>query len=271
VRNNSIRKAYNAGRYYPSSKEEIEKFFTLFNHSLEQAEDSKERLSINPQAVIAPHGEYYLSGFTANIAHRLLAKRRVKRVVVIAAAENIPFKGVATVDFEYYETPLGELKVDRDYLGVIATHFPITLIESGYKQEYKTEIQMPFIAHYQPEVEVIELLYNDSSPKLLEELLYWLLEDSLTSIVLSSNLSQNVSEKLGNTLDTFAINAIAHQNISMFHEAEASSKEGIEALLKSTHNLNLSSHILDYRTSTDVTGNPEDCTGYTSAAFCKVE
>ena len=267
--NKTIRKAHNAGLYYPNSKEEIEKFITLFNHSLEQAEDAKERLSINPQAVIAPHGEYYLSGFTANIAHRLLAKRKVKRVVVIAAAENIPFKGVATVDCEHYETPLAKLKVDRDYLGVIATHFPISLIESGYEQEYKTEIQMLFIAHYQPNVQVIELLYNDCNSKLLEEIIYWLLEDTLTSVVLSSNLSQNVSEKLGNTLDTFAINAIAHQNSSLLHEAEASSQEGIEALLKSTHSLNLSSHILDYRTSTDVLGNPENCTGYTSAAFCR--
>lgn len=265
----TIRKAHNAGLYYPSSKEEIEKFFTLFNNSLEQAEDAKERLSITPQAIIAPHGEYYFSGFTANIAHRLLAKKRPKRVVVIAAAESNNFRGIGTLDIDSYETPLGELIVDRDYLNIIAAHFPISLIENDYKNEYKTEIQMPFIAHYQPNVQVIELLYNECDKNLLKELVYWLLEDTLTSIVISSNLSQNVTEDVGNTLDTFAINAIANQNVSMLYESEASSIEGIEALLNGAQQLNLSSHILDYRTSTDVTDNQKDCTGYTSVAFCK--
>lgn len=265
----TIRKAYNAGLYYPNSKEEIEKFLTLFNYSLEQAEDAKERLSITPQAIIVPHGNYYFSGFTANIAHRLLAKNNPKRVVIIAAAENKDFSGIAACDLDSYETPLGELQVDRDYLNIIAAHFPISLIESDYRKEYKTEIQMPFIAHYQPNVEVIELLYNECEKNLLIELLYWLLEDTLTSVIISSNLSQNVTEELGNTLDTFAINAIANQNTSMLHEAEASSIEGIEALLTSASRLKLSSHLLDYRTSTDVTTNQEDCTGYISAAFCK--
>ncbi len=271
MKSKSIRKAYNAGRYYPSSKEEIEKFLLLFNHSLEQAEDAKERLSITPQAIIVPHGAYHLSGFTANIAHRLLAKKRFQRVVVLAKASTKYFKGIGFTNFRNYETPFKELKIDQDYLNIIATHFPITFLESNYDQEYKTEIHMPFLAYYQPNVKVIELLYNDCSDTLLYQLIYWLLEDSLTALIVSSNLSQNLPEKLCNTLDTFAINGIAHQDISFFNESEASSKEGVEALLKSSLDLKLSSHLLDYRTSCDVTGNLEDCTGYISAAFCKRE
>jgi len=265
-----IRKAYNAGRYYPDSEEEIEKFIALFNETLNRAEDAIARLSIDaPQAIIVPHDAYHLSGFTANIAHRILAKNKTKRVVVIASAQNCNFKGIATVDAHYYQTPLGNLEIDYDYLNVIATNFPISLFEDSYEQEYKTEVQIPFIKYYQPNVKVIELLYNPNNSKSLYDLIYWLLEDSLTSVVISSNLSQNISENLGNALDTFAINALAKQDSSLLQESEASSKEGIEALLKSAQSLKLSSHILDYRTSTDVTRNKESCTGYTSVAFCR--
>jgi AmmeMemoRadiSam system protein B len=261
--------ANHAGVYYPASKEELEKLFTLFNFSLDNAEDAKQRLQLNPRAIIAPHGEYYASGFSANIAHRLLAKQNPKRVVVIGPAQNKSFQGISGSFFNSYNTPLGDLTIDRAYLNVIASNFNITFNDSLHQNEHSTELQMPFIAYYQPQVPVIEFLYNNCDPQLLENLIQWLLEDTLTAVVISSNLSHNVSPQLANALDSITINAIANQNTAILQECEASGLEAISALIKASNTLNLQSHILDYRTTADAIKDLKKVSGFTSAAFTK--
>ncbi len=267
--NHNRRVASNAGLYYPASRNELMKLFALFNFSLDNAEDVQSRLDLIPNAIIAPHGEFYLSGFSANIAHRVLAKRTVKRVVVIGPTQLKDFRGISGGFFDRYQTPFGDLKIDRSYLNVISANFDITFEERLHQTEHSTETQMPFLAHYQPNTEVIELIYKDCDQATLKNLIKWLLEDSLTSVVICSNLSNSNSEELVNNLDTIAISAIANRDSTLLQECEADGLHGIEALIDSAHTLNLQPHILDYRTTADTIKDHAEITGFTSAAFTK--
>jgi len=262
------RVAENAGSFYPANKKNIEELITLFNESLNQDKRAKELLNIKPKAVISPHAGYIYSGFTANFAHRVLANTKVKRVVVIGPSHHVYFKGISGSFFDSYETPFGNLKIDKEYLGVLSKKFKIGFVQKAHNLEHSTETQMPFIAHYQPNVEVIELIYGDCDYQELSKIITWLLEDSLTSVVISSDLSHFHDEKKAHLLDSICINGIEKLDNGIIDMGcEACGIIGIKSIIESAKKLNLKSDILDYRTSADITNDKTSVVGYLSAVF----
>ena len=264
----SIRVAKNAGTFYPNSKEEIEKFINMFNSILDKSSVYKDKLNLIPKAIISPHAGYIYSGFTANIAHRVLANKKAKRVVVIGPSHHVYFKGVSGSFYEQYQTPIKNLEIDLDYLNVMKRHFNIGFVESAHHLEHSTETQMPFIAHYQPDVKVIELIYGDVDYRELSKIISWLLEDELTSVVISSDLSHFYDNQKAKTLDSICISGVEKlDNDILDLGCEACGILGIKGIIKSAKELGLKSEILDYRTSGDVTGDESRVVGYMSAAF----
>ena len=266
----NIRVAGNAGAFYPANAVEIEKLIHTFNELLESVPNIKEKLLIKPEAIISPHAGYIYSGFTANIAHRVLANKKAKRVVVIGPSHHVYFEGVSASFFDEYQTPLGNLPIDLEYLNVMKAHFNFTFVPQAHKLEHSTETQMPFIAHYQPGVKVIELIYGQTSYKELEKIITWLLQDELTSIVISSDLSHFYPQEKAQMLDSICLEGIAKEDISILDMGcEACGILGIKGIVASARKLGLKSEILDYRTSGDITGDKSKVVGYASAAFYK--
>ena len=266
----SRREAGNAGAFYPNSAEQIESLIDRFNDILDNNLKEKELLNLEPKAIISPHAGYIYSGFTANFAHRLLANRKAKRVVVIGPSHHVYFKGISGSFFESYQTPLGEIAIDKEYLHVIQKLFGIGFTPKAHKLEHSTETQMPFIKHYQPKAEVIELIYGDVDFQEVAKIVSWLLEDSLTTVVTSSDLSHFYNEKQAYSLDNICINGIEKLDNEILNiGCEACGIVGIKALVQSAKEHNLKSTILDYRTSGDVSGDKERVVGYLSVAFTK--
>jgi len=264
----SIRVAKNAGTFYPANKKDINTLIDFFNQTLQNREDFNEIIKLKPKAIISPHAGYIYSGYTANIAHRLLANRKVKRVVVIGPSHHVYFNGISGSFFDYYQTPLKDLPIDVEYLNIIDKTFRLEFVPQAHELEHSTETQMPFIANYQPDVKVIELIYGNGSIQKLAKIVTWLLEDSLTSVVISTDLSHFYSLERAQQLDAICINGIAKLDNSILDMGcEACGLTGIEALNIAANALNLKSHILDYRTSADVTGDTKSVVGYVSAAY----
>jgi AmmeMemoRadiSam system protein B len=266
----SIRVAGNAGAFYPAKAQEIEKLIHTFNELLESAPNIQKKLSLKPEAIIAPHAGYIYSGFTANIAHRALANKKAKRVVVIGPSHHVYFEGISASNFNEYQTPLGNLPIDLEYLTVMNAHFKFQFVPQAHRLEHSTETQMPFIAHYQPNVKVIELIYGKIEYKELERIISWLLEDELTSVVISSDLSHFYTQERAQVLDSICLEGIAKEDIAILDMGcEACGILGIKGIVASAKKLHLQSEILDYRTSGDITGDKSKVVGYASAAFYK--
>jgi len=265
----SIRVAENAGKFYPATKREIKELINIFNSILDNAPtDIKDKLNLKPRAIISPHAGYIYSGFGANFAHRVLANRKVKRVVVIGPSHHVYFEGISGSNFEYYQTPFKSLKIDLDYLQVISSNFNINFVPKAHQLEHSTETQMPFIAYYQGDVEVIELIYGDVDYNYLAKLVTWLLEDSLTSVVISTDLSHFHPLDKANLLDEICIQGINKKSIPLLDTGcEACGILGVKAITKSAITLNLEPKILDYRTSADITNDKSSVVGYLSVAY----
>jgi AmmeMemoRadiSam system protein B len=67
--------------------------------------------------------------------------------------------------------------------------------------------------------------------------------------------------------DYHCIEGVYDLDITKLDECEACGKIGIEAIIKSADELNLTSLIVDYRTSADASGDETQVVGYMSAIF----
>lgn len=257
-----------AGSFYPASSEEINTMIDYFNTILESHPDVAARFdALSGNAVIVPHAGWVYSGFTANIAFRILSHTIPKTVVVIGPSHKVGFEGVSICDNELYQTPLGDLAIDTALVDEIKKNFSLTTFQEAH-HEHSTEVQMPFIKHYMSDVKVVELVYAYADPLQISPIIEYLLNQPDTAVVISTDLSHYYSLDEAKNLDSICLEAIKHENSTMLHQGcEACGKIGVEAMLDVANKRNMEAILLDYRTSADASGDSSRVVGYASALF----
>ncbi len=139
-----IRKPVFAGRFYPASEKvllkQLKKLFAGATAPIAKA---------LPQAIIAPHAGYIFSGEVAASAFsQLPEKAEYKRVFILASSHHSTFKGASICDIEFYETPLGKIRVDTEVTkklfslnGLMQYH------ADAHTHEHGVEVQLPFLQY----------------------------------------------------------------------------------------------------------------------------
>ena len=263
----STRETSVAGQFYPADPNEIEAMFEHYNKILDEHIKDEDLLHLKPRAVIVPHAGYVYSGFTANLALRLLGNSDSKRVVVIGPSHRVALRGTSISEYDSYETPLGSLPVDKALVSELKERFALKFMPEAH-HEHSTEVQIPFIKTYEPDVSVVELVYGDEDPANLAEVIEYLLEDPDTAVVISTDLSHYYDIKKANSLDNICLDAVKKLSTAELHQGcEACGKIGVEAMLTAAKKSGLKSILLDYRTSADASGDESQVVGYMSAAF----
>lgn len=257
-----------AGSFYPSSAREIENMIEHFNAILESHPDALQQFTASSaNAVIVPHAGWIYSGFTANIAFRVMRVSPPKTFVVIGPSHRIGFEGVSISDAHFYETPLGDVEIDHVGVKDLMQRFALPCIV-GAHHEHSTEVQIPFIKHYFPQAKVIELVYAYAEPSMLEPIIEHCLALRDTAVVISTDLSHYYSLDRAKQLDSICLEAIRDENPHALHQGcEACGMIGVEAMLNVAKKINLQSTILDYRTSADASGDTSRVVGYASVVF----
>lgn len=157
--NNNIRKATNAGRFYPADKEALTTMLdTLINN------DKPLKYSgYDIQAVVAPHAGYIFSGKVASKMYRELAERSYDIVIIVAPSHHQSFAGSSVFKGTHYETPLGKIAVNKEIAKNIADfHDNIMLSYDGHNagkssEEHSIEVQLPFIQTVLPNAEIVPI------------------------------------------------------------------------------------------------------------------
>ena len=263
----SVRKEAVAGTFYPDNKNQIEKMINDYNNVIDTHLKQKDVLKLKPSAIIVPHAGYIYSAFTANLAYRLLTNSTPKKVVVIGPSHRVYLEGVSVSAYDYYETPFGNLKIDKEFISVLEKDFKVRFIPEAH-HEHSTEVQMPLIARYLKDVEVVELVYGKEDPNHLSSIINFCLNQKDTAVVISTDLSHYYSLKDAKKLDNICMDAIVNLNTKRLHEGcEACGKLGVEAMLLVAKEKKLTPRLLDYRTSADASGDESRVVGYLSVAF----
>ena len=252
-----------AGTFYPAESSEIIRYFEIF-----EAAQPNDPVHV-PRAMIVPHAGYVYSGFTAECAYRCMNNKNssARRALVIGPSHRVAFRGMSVSRFDGFETPLGTLTIDRKYADKIISDFDLDF-EPQLHREHSTEVQMPFIKYFAPQLQVIEMVYGDFPPETLGGIIKTLLNDEENLIVISTDLSHFHSLEQANQLDGVCINAIKNEDPSLLHQGcEACGKIGVEGMLIAAKTHQLHVDLLDYRTSADAGGDRSNVVGYTSALF----
>ncbi|RUM66671.1 MAG: AmmeMemoRadiSam system protein B [Sulfurospirillum sp.] len=264
----SIAKAGVRGSFYPQSCSEIERMIKGWNEILDSHLKDKSILNFIPKAIISPHAGYIYSGFTANFAHRILANAKAKRVVVFGPSHHVFIDGVSISEFDYYETPCGNLSIDKEYIKKLKSHFHFTFEPKAHQVEHSTETQFPFIHHYDKSAKVVEIIYGKIDFHYISKIMDFVLKEKDTVIVVSTDLSHFYTQDQANRLDNVCLEAVAKLDIHLFERGcEACGIMGVKAIVESAKRANLGVKILDYRTSADASGDASRVVGYMSAIF----
>lgn len=252
------------GSFYPASADEIQKYFEYFT----KVYDDKNTLpKIKTRAVIVPHAGYVFSGYTANIAHRMLEESGIKRFVVIGPSHRVAFHGVSICPYENYDTPFGSIESDQEIVKMLQEQLQLSFFPQAH-HEHSTEVQFPFLKYYIPDIKLVELVYSSAYSDTISGIIDFLLKQEDIGIIISTDLSHFYTLKEANTLDEICVEAIENLDIAKLHQGcEACGMIGVEGMIKSAKKSGLHGHILDYRTSAEMSHDEQSVVGYVSAYF----
>ncbi len=250
-----------AGSFYPSSCEEIEHYIAEFD----TVQKESHTLSLDPKAIIAPHAGYVYSGFTANCAYKLIDKSRFKRAVVIGPSHRVPIRGASIALLDQYDTPCGSLDMDVAYSQALKQKYDFLSFAEELHHEHSTEVQMPFIKHYFPDLKIAEIVYGNLDYQQLVPLVEEVLDDKETLLIISTDLSHFYKLQDANTLDSICLEAVKDLDIERMNQGcEACGIIGVKALMQAAKNRSLKSQLIDYSTSYDASGDDTSVVGYMS-------
>lgn len=253
-----------SGAFYPARAVEIERYFEHFNRVYEEDNVLPD---IKSRAVIVPHAGYIYSGYSANIAYRVLENSGIKKFVVIGPSHKLGFEGISLCDYDSYETPFGDIENSAFLQEALKEKFALSCTPEAH-MEHSTEVQFPFIKHYFEDAQIVELVYSYSDSFSLSEIIDYVLSFEDCGVIISTDLSHFHNLSNATRLDNICLEAIQNIDANRLHNGcEACGKLGVEALLQSVKKIGLKVQLLDYRTSADASGDTDRVVGYMSACF----
>ena len=136
-----VRQAALAGQWYSGHSKDLQLSIEKYLQSSPQLVPSDSSI----RALVVPHAGHFWSGPTAAVGYRALNPAQYRRIFILCPNHRMPVHGTASVSVDAFETPLGQLKVDKsvirrwEKLGVIRIH------DAPHTEEHAIEIQLPFI------------------------------------------------------------------------------------------------------------------------------
>ena len=215
-----VRPATQAGRFYEAHPqrlaEEVDSFLSL--HAESKPID-------NLAALIVPHAGYYFSGNVAATAYKCIdTKKAYKRVFLLGPSHHEWLNGASVnCEADYYLTPLGKVKVDRDVAAeLMAADNILSYRPEAHDREHCLEVQLPFLQRCMKEVPPIVPIIistNDFSKlqRIAEVLKPYFTDENL--FIVSSDFSHYPSYEDACEVDSKTGKAIESGDVEQFINA----------------------------------------------------
>jgi len=209
----SIRKPVYAGTWYSAEPDVLKNDLITY---LKQAE--VEEHDNKPRIVLVPHPGLVFGGKTQAYSYKALSRWKYRNVFIIGVSHRAYFSGISIGDYDYYETPLGNLKVNRDIVSFLMNRSSQFVFDKeSQTKEHSLEVQMPFIRHiFGDEVSIIPIIMsgNDNEQyKYVVDSIYDAISDD-DLIIISSDLSHYPKYDDAKIIDLETIQAFMSLNIA---------------------------------------------------------
>lgn len=216
-----------------------------------------------PKALIVPHAGYRYSGPIAATAYRCLSlvRREISRVIVIGPCHRIPLQGLAAPSVTTFQTPLGDVPVDRQSIDRLVRQSLVTVDDDAHQFEHSIEVQLPFLQRTLHEFMVLPLVVGNAPRELIIDVLRQLWGSEETLMVISTDLSHYHPYREAQRLDAFTSSMIEGLDSHITSE-QACGSRAVNGLLKLAREAQLKLHTLDVRNSGDTAGDRDRVVGY---------
>lgn len=268
----TVRQPAAAGSFYPADKDQLAFQVAKFLAGVPTAEITGE-----PIALIVPHAGYPFSGQVAAFAYKQLTGRPIDTVILIGASHHLSFNEIAVPDCDYFETPLGRVPVDQEFIARLKKLSDRVVInDKAHEPEHALEVQLPFLQATLKDFKIVPILFGNISLANCQSLAYALnlLIEPGTLVIASSDWSHYYSYEMAHKLDSCGIGEVMAGDLPGF--IRSLSEGGTEAcgapaiitavLLAPALGANRV-ELLKYANSGDVTGDKSNVVGYAAIIF----
>jgi len=98
------------------------------------------------RAIIAPHAGYMWSGRAAAWAYRSIDPKGIKRVFILGPAHHVHLNRCDLSGCDYYATPLGKLRLDKEIIGDLKSTGEFGTMSIGTdRDEHSIEMHLPYV------------------------------------------------------------------------------------------------------------------------------
>jgi len=275
-----IRKPAAAGSYYPAGKEDLASQINTFLSVAKEKKTTKEL-----KILIVPHAGYDYSGVVAGWGFRQLEGMDYKRVILIGNSHHFMFDKIAVCNEGAWQTPLGEVEIDREFADKLIAESPALKAEINFHvPEQILEVEVPFLQTVLKDFKIVPILLSQSSEKQLNELAEVISNnfDEDTLLVISTDLSHYPDYETANEVDKKTISSILAgdwRDFSNFTkevmqkdyqglETPACSADAVKTAMMIAQHLGIDEiKLFNYQNSGDVTGDFSRVVGYASIGF----
>ncbi|MCK4937451.1 MAG: MEMO1 family protein [Methanosarcinales archaeon] len=253
-----------AGQFYPGTQKQLKRelntcFAAIVNQSREV------------MGAVVPHAGYTYSGATA--AHVYAALPQADTYVILGP-NHTGVGSLVAVSQETWETPLGEVPVDKEFVNKI-TGGIIDLDENAHRYEHSIEVQLPFLQYrFSHKFEIVPICMGMQDEQTATEIgnqLAQVIRDSNKKVVIiaSSDFSHYIPDRVARDTDNYLIESILSLDVYEFYARLAERNASvcgygpITTMLVASAQLDATcGTLLDYSTSGNVTRDNLSVVGY---------
>ncbi|KZR70646.1 hypothetical protein PMIT1313_00300 [Prochlorococcus marinus str. MIT 1313] len=260
-----VRSSAVAGVFYSADRE------TLASDVARLIANADTTSPLQPKALIAPHAGYVYSGQVAANAYITWQsqKDKIERVVLIGPAHRIALQGIAVPSVDAFQTPLGEVEIDREAITAILDLPQLSVNDEAHRPEHSLEVHLPFLQKVLGDFKLLPLVVGAVSGKQVAEVIERLWGSDSTRFLISTDLSHFKDYKNAQKIDRETAQSIESLNPDMLSPEKACGYIPVSGMLIAARKYGLSVKQLALQNSGDTAGNKERVVGYGSWAACK--
>ena len=254
-----------AGLFYMAQPEKLSKNVEQY---IQQSGEFKFTYNHYPKMLIVPHAGYEYSAGAAGKAYATLqgAAAKIKKVLLVGPSHFYGGQGAFLSDIDYFSTPLGDVKVNKQIVKQLAAeNKQFNINNQAHLKEHSIEVQLPFIQKVLPQAEIIPIIYGNIAPEELSKGLQKYLMKEDTILIVSADLSHYYQYNEAVKIDTETAKKINKGKFLDDHESCGSI--GINAALILAKNSNYRPQMLELINSGDSQGDKSRVVGYGAWSF----
>jgi AmmeMemoRadiSam system protein B len=254
-----VRRPAVAGSFYPASPAELARHIDAMLDAV-RAEPEAPR----PLALVVPHAGTIYSGPVAASAYARLRPHAgsIRHVVAFGPVHRVPVRGAAVPEADAWESPLGEVAIDRG-LRARAIARGAIVDDRPHAPEHALEVQLPFLQRVLGNgFTFLPVAVSEISAKMTADLIGAFLGEEGTLVLVSTDLSHYHGLEAARRLDRATADAILARLPENLSGDDACGYYPLRGLLELARRDALRIRMLDLRTSGDTAGNPASVVGY---------